>query len=70
MKIIERIYDANSGETTEIERDLTPDEIAEIQAKTAQAQAKAEAEALKAAEKAALHKKLGITADEAALLLS
>lgn len=70
MKIIERTHDITTGETTDVERDLTAAEIAEIEAKNAKAQAKAEAEATKATEKAALLEKLGITADEAALLLS
>ena len=55
-------------ETGEIEtRDLTVAEIAEIQA---QSTADNNAEATKAAEKAALLAKLGITAEEATLLLS
>jgi hypothetical protein len=70
MKIIERTHDITTGETTDVERDLTAAEIAEIEAKNAKAEAKAEAEASKAAQKSALLKKLGITADEAALLLS
>ena len=56
-----------------IERPLTADEIAANEAAAAQAEAdakKAEAEAATKAEaKAALLTKLGITADEAALLL-
>ena len=67
MKIIERIFDANTGETKDIERDLTPQEIAQkeiAQAEaTAKAQAKAEAEAKR---EAALSKlaALGLTADD------
>ena len=57
-----------------IERPLTADEIAAIEAAAAQAEAdakKAEAEAkAKAAAKAELLAKLGITAEEAALLLA
>ena len=57
-----------------IERPLTADEIAANEAAAAQAEAdakKAEAEAkAKAAAKAELLAKLGITADEAALLLA
>ena len=57
-----------------IERDLTPDEIAANEAAQAQAEADraaAEAEAAtKAVAKDALLTKLGITADEAKLLLS
>ena len=70
MKIIERTHDLATGETTDIERELTATEIAEIEAKNAETQAKAEAEATKAAEKTAVLAKLGLTADEVAALLS
>ena len=68
MTYIEKIYDVTTGETTQ--REYTADEIAEVEANIAKESAKAEAEAIKAAEKAALLAKLGITADEAKLLLS
>lgn len=67
-KYIEKIYDVTTGETTE--REYTPDEIAEVQANMAQQLAKTQADAIKATEKAALLERLGITSDEAALLLS
>ena len=51
-------------------RDATPDEIAKIEARQAEARAKEEADAAKAEAKSALLERLGITADEAALLLS
>ena len=70
MKIIERTHDITTGKITDIERDLTESEIAEIEVKNAKAQAKAEAEAIKAAEKAAVLEKLGLTADEVTALLS
>jgi hypothetical protein len=70
MKIIERTHDILTGEINDVERDLTPAEIAEIETRNAKAREKAEADSIKAAEKAALLEKLGITADEAALLLS
>lgn len=61
-----------TGEVLEIE--LTDAEVAELEAAQAQAeldrQAKEAEEAEKATAKAALLKRLGITADEAALLLS
>ena len=61
-----------TGEVLEIE--LTDAEVAELEAQAAlAAQAKAEADALAAqhaVDKAALLERLGITADEAALLLS
>jgi hypothetical protein len=50
-------------------RDATPEEAAAIEARKAEAVAKAEAETTKAAAKAAVLERLGITADEAALLL-
>jgi hypothetical protein len=50
-------------------RNATPEEVAEIEAREAQAIAEAEAGAAKAEAKAALLERLGITADEAALLL-
>jgi hypothetical protein len=69
MKITEKTFDLVTGETTITERDETPQEVAErekFEAEAAQHQAEAEA---KATQKAALLTKLGITADEAALLL-
>lgn len=70
MKIIERTFDATTGETTEIEREMTKEEVENAARIASQAQEKAEADALKATEKAALLAKLGISAEEAALLLS
>jgi len=51
-------------------RDATPDEIAEIEAREAEKIAQDQAQADKAAAKASLLDRLGITADEADLLLS
>ena len=70
MKIIEKEFNAATGEETITERDETPQEEAsrlERAAELATAQAKAEAQAT---EKTALLAKLGITAEEATLLLS
>jgi len=71
MTYIERIFNAETGETTE--RNYTNAEIAQVNAnreasekRIADAQADA---AIKATEKAALLAKLGITEDEARLLL-
>lgn len=68
---IELIVDCSTGET--IERELTPEEIAAREAEAAEfaaQQAAAEAEAAaKAAERAALLSRLGLTEDEAKLLL-
>lgn len=70
MKIIERIYDAETGETTEVEHTLTKAEVDAIQARKAEIAAKAEAEATKVAEKSAVFAKLGLTAEEVEALLS
>jgi hypothetical protein len=70
MKITEKIYDITTGEESFIERDMTAEEVAQYEANQAEAAAQAAAEAAKAAEKAALLTRLGITADEAKLLLS
>jgi hypothetical protein len=51
-------------------RDATPEEAAAIEAANAETAAKAQAEADKAAAKAAVLDRLGLSADEAALLLS
>jgi hypothetical protein len=61
-------HDLETGEVTEIK--LTAKEITEAAKQDQEAIARAEAEATKAAEKAALLAKLGITDDEAKLLLS
>jgi hypothetical protein len=70
MKIIERIVDLETGETTEVERTLTKAEVDAIEARKAEKAAKAEITATKAAEKVAVLAKLGLTADEVAALLS
>jgi hypothetical protein len=70
MKIIERTFDAQTGETVDVERELTKDEIADRAESEARIQAIIYAEAEKAATKSALLERLGITAEEAALLLS
>ena len=68
MTYIERIFDAETGET--IERPFTKEEIAKVEA-TKKIKADLSIKQEKdAADKAALLTKLGITADEAKLLLS
>jgi hypothetical protein len=67
MKITERIYDATTGKTTDVERTLSGDELAEYelgiqQAKEA-ASKQAEAIASRAAAEAKLAK-LGLTTDD------
>ena len=70
MKITERIFNAETGETTDIEREETAIEQAERETFEAEAIIKrVEAEA-KATAKAALLAQLGITAEQAKLLLS
>lgn len=68
MEYIERIYDVITGEITE--RPFTDKEIAEVEANIAKAEAELQDAQTKAAAKAALLAKLGITEDEARLLLS
>lgn len=63
-----KIVNAETGE--EVIRDMNAQELAELEADKAAALAKAAAEAEKAHNKAALLAKLGITEDEAKLLLS
>jgi len=70
MKIQERIFNSETGETVDIEREETPDEkIAREKGQLEYAQRQAEAEA-KSQAKAGLLNRLGITAEEAVLLLS
>jgi len=69
MKIIEKTFDVQTGQETFTERDETSAETKQrLNFEKAQAEQKAQADA-KATEKAALLKKLGITEDEAKLLL-
>jgi hypothetical protein len=65
MKITD--FDGITGE--KVEREATPEEMAEIQEIQDAAEAQASATADKAEAKEALLAKLGITAEEAALLL-
>jgi hypothetical protein len=69
MKITEKEYNVQTGETTIVERDATADEIAdrakmEKLVKAEQAEIKA-----KEKEKTAILDRLGLSADEAKLLL-
>ena len=69
MKIIERTYNAETGKTTDIERDETAQEKAKRESFEIEvAQLKAEADA-KAATRQAILDRLGLTAEEAQLLL-
>jgi hypothetical protein len=62
------IHNVETGEV--IEREMTAEEIAELENDKAKQEARKQAEATIAAEKVALLAKLGITDDEAKLLLS
>jgi hypothetical protein len=69
MKVTETIFDIITQETTIVERELTKQEIAERDdAAKAQAQREAEAEA-KATARAAILDRLGLTEEEAVILL-
>lgn len=70
MKIIEKEFNAATGETTITERDETAAETKARLGCEAEAAALAALRAEAAAAKAALLKKLGITEEEAKLLLS
>lgn len=67
MKITERIYDATTGETTDVERTLTADEIVErttaIEKAQEMATKQAEMESTKLAAQAKLAA-LGLTTDD------
>lgn len=70
MILTEKIVDINTGEESFIEREATPEEIAAFEElETLKANLAKEIEAKKQA-KFALLEKLGITEDEAKLLLS
>ena len=66
-KPIIRIHDLSTNKI--VDREMNDAEFAQYEADQAAAAAQAAAEAAKAAEKAALLTRLGITADEAKLLL-
>jgi hypothetical protein len=69
MKTTEKTFNAITGEETITEREMTAIEIESYNLETERiAESKAEA-AIKASEKAALLAKLGITEEEAKLLL-
>lgn len=68
MKITEIDYTTDPATVTE--RDMTADELAQLEADKAADEARQNEIEAKATAKAALLERLGITADEAALLLS
>lgn len=67
-KLMIKIHNVETGEV--IEREMTADELAQLAIDEANFQTQKETEAAKAAEKAALLARLGITAEEGTLLLS
>lgn len=69
MKIIERIHNIETGEVTDIERDATPQETAQVQEAQARVEAEAAARAEAETKRTALLVKLGITEEEAKVLL-
>ncbi len=68
MENTNKIFDISTGE--EIITPLSPEEIVQIEANIAKAEIQAETQAAKAAEKQAILDQLGITAEQAKLLLS
>ena len=69
MKIIERIVNTETGETVDIERQLTSQELAERKEFEAKFAAHKKAQAEKELARQAVLDRLGLTADEAQLLL-
>jgi hypothetical protein len=70
MNIIERIFDAATGETQDIERPLSVEELTILEELKKENEAKAKVEAELQANRLAILAKLGLTEDEAKLLLS
>lgn len=70
MKYIEKIFDVSTGETTMVERDMTSEEQTAYNNAINEANAIMAEAAAKAAAKAALLEQLGITEEQAKLLLS
>ena len=72
MKYIERIHNVETNEV--VERPLTEEEIAEVEACKAEAETKAQAdaaeEAAKISSKLAIYAKLGLTEEEINTLIS
>jgi len=67
-KVMIRIHNAETNEI--IDREMTPDELAQFKLDAAKAKQDIVEEELKLAKKAALLERLGITQDEAKLLIS
>lgn len=69
MKIVERTHNIETGEIIDIERDATPEEINRAEQAKKEAEMELAARAQAEAKKAALLQKLGITEEEAKLLI-
>ena len=69
MKITERIVNTETGETVDIERQLTSQEVAERKESAAKFAAHEKAQAEKQSARQEVLDRLGLTADEAQLLL-
>jgi hypothetical protein len=70
MKITEKIFDILTNETTFIERDMTDAELAQLEIDNKKAEQETKILAEKNIKRQALLSKLGITEEEAKLLLS
>ena len=69
MKIIERIVNTETGETVDIERQLTNQELAERKETTAKFAAHEKEQAEKELARQGIADRLGLTADEVKILL-
>lgn len=69
MKIIERIHNVETGEISDIERNMTPIEIAEFASNQAEALKKSEEATEREIARKTLLAKMGLTEEEAKLLL-
>jgi N-acetylmuramic acid 6-phosphate (MurNAc-6-P) etherase len=70
MKTTEKIFDLQTGEDVLVERDMSADEIAAFEKEQDEKAERAAKEAEDKVNKAALLEKLGISEEEAKLLLS
>lgn len=70
MKTIERIFNVETGETVDIERDMTADELAQYNAVLERNAKELAEKAEKDAARKAIFDKLGLTEEEAKLLLN
>lgn len=69
MKIVEKTFDASTGQETITEREMNAQELAQYEADKAAEEARQAEAAAKTAERQAILDRLGLTAEEAQLLL-